>query len=258
MTTGQDTSLGKTGQSSDGKGGTTSKDKGKLYTAAQITKIESDAAAKAGRLQKAAEVERDTFKKELESTNSRLDSLEREVNESRLAEARGDPEQLRIYNREQAVVKRERQAGDKERDLASREEQLKSDLETLATDKGVVNIAYIAAKHGLETEDLEDLGISDPEALEKVAEKLAAVKTKGEGEDADRQAYQALETDAERAAFIEAHPDFEPEGAEGLTPDTLETTGGAGALATLAKANEDFQAGKITEKQLQEISSKVK
>lgn len=208
--TGQDTSSDATGQSSGGKGGSTSKkDKGKLYTIAQIQKIESDAAAKAGRERKAAEAERDTLKQDLESTTSRLDSLEREVGESRLAEARDDPAQLRIYQREQVITKREREAGDKERDVARREAQLKVDRADVDKDKGVVSIAYIAAKHGLETEELESLGINDPEALERVAEKLATKTAKpagGEGEG---------------------------EGEGEFTPDSGEGTGsGAGALTT--------------------------
>ena len=141
----------------DTSGGTkgTSKDKGKLYTEAQIAKFKSDAAAEAGRQRKAAEQERDSLKQELESNNNRLDSLEREANESRLAEARDNPEQLRAYQRDQANTKRERDAVDKERDLARREAQLKADRAEVDKDKGVVSIAYIAAKHGLEVERLE-------------------------------------------------------------------------------------------------------
>lgn len=177
----QDTSSGKPGQSSGSKGGTTSKDKGKLYTTAAIAKIESDAKSEAGRKQKAAEQERDALKDRLESTNTRLDNLEREQDESRLTEARGDPDQLRIYQREQANKKLEREVAELQRDLARREEQLKADRTEVDKDRGVVSIAYIAAKHGLETEELESLGISDHDALERVAEKLATAKPKEPG-----------------------------------------------------------------------------
>jgi len=201
----QDTSSGKPGQSSGSKGGTTSKDKGKLYSDAQIAKIKSDAAAEAGRQRKAAEVERDTLKQDLQAATSRLDSLERESNESRLAEARGDPDQLRIYQRDQATTKRDREVTARERDLTRREEQLKADRVEVDKDRGVVSIAYIAAKHGLETEVLESLGISDHDTLEKVAEKLAAAlpKAPGTGEEGG-------------------------EGGEGepFAPDSGETTGG--------------------------------
>ena len=181
------TSGDKPGQPSGGTKGT-SKDKGKLYTDEAIAKIKSDAAAEAGRLRKAAETERDSLKKQLESTNSRLDALERTENESRLAEARGDPEQLRVYQRDQTLTKRERDADDRDRDLDRREQQLKSDQEELDKDRGVVSIAYTAAKHGLDPEELESLGISDMDTLDKVAEKIAAgkgttAKTGEEGEE---------------------------------------------------------------------------
>lgn len=173
--TGQDTSSGKTGQSSGSKGGSTSKDKGKLYTDAQIVKIKSDSAAEAGRLRKAAEEERDTLKQDLQSTKSRLDALERETGESRLAEARaGGDDQLRIYQREEAVRKRERQADERDSDITRREGQVKADRAEVDKDKGIVSVAYVAAKHDLDPERLEKLGITDPEALEKVAEELAA------------------------------------------------------------------------------------
>jgi len=205
----QDTTSGKTGQSSGSKGGTTSKDKGKLYTDAQIAKIKSDAAAEAGRQRKAAEVERDSLKQDLQSTTGRLDTLEREINESRLAEARGDPDQLRIFQREQALTKLQREVEAMQANLTNREGQLKEDRAEVDKDRGVVAIAYIAAKHGLEPDKLESYGISDPEVLEKVAADLAAAKPaepgegEGEGEEGE---------------------------AEAFVPDSGETTGGAGAL----------------------------
>jgi len=116
---GRDTSSGKTGQSSGSKGGTTSKDKGKLYTAADILKIQNDAKSEAGRLQKVAEQERDSLKGQLQTVSNRLDELDRKADEDRLAEARGDPDQLRIYQREQAIKERERQVASKEADFAN-------------------------------------------------------------------------------------------------------------------------------------------
>lgn len=213
--TGQDTSSAGSGQSSGSKNGNTSKDKGKLLTDAQIQKIRSDAAAEAGRLRKAAEQERDSLKQELRSTQSRLDTLEKEVNESRLAEARGDPDQLRSYQREQAVAKREREVADQERDLARREQELKDERVAIDKDKGTVSIAYIAAQYGLETEELEALGISDHETLEKVAEKLSAGK-KAEGEGGE-----------------------EGEKGEGLKPDSS-LGGGAGERTEEEKLKERY------------------
>jgi len=208
----QDTSSDKAGQSSGSKGGTTSKDKGKLYTDADIAKIKSDAAAEAGRLRKAAEQERDSTKQELQSLTSRLDELERERNESRLAEVRGDPTKLSAYQSEQSAAKRQRDADAREREIARREAQVKADEEAISNKSRYVSVAEISAKHGIDMEELEELGISDPEQLEKVAEKLAAAKgttaKPPEGGEGD-------------------------EGGETFTPDSGDTTG----------------AGELTEKQ---------
>ena len=185
----------------------TPKDKGKLFTQAAIDRIKADSAKMGqGRAEVKAKQEKDDLTQELQSTKSRLDALERETGESRLAEARaGGDDSLRIYQREEAVRKRERQADERDGDLTRREGQVKTDRAEVDSDRGVVSVAYLAAKHGVAVEKLESYGITDPEALEKVAVDLAAAKPKGKGEDADREAYQALETDAEKEAFLEAH-----------------------------------------------------
>jgi len=204
----KNTSSGESEQSSEGKQGT-SKDKGKLYTEAQIHQIKTSAGAEAGRLRKAAEQERDSLKEQLQSVTGRLNSLESEVNESRLAEIRGDPDQLRAFQREQELKKLERQVTELQRDLTRREEQLKADRAEVDKDRGVVSLAYIAAKHGLETEELESLGISDHDTLEKVAEKLATAKPKGKGGEGGEG-----EGEGEEGEW------------EGFVPDSGETTGG--------------------------------
>lgn len=221
-------------ESEQASGGTkgTSKDKGKLFTEAQIHQIKTSAGGEAGRLRQAAERERDALKEQVQSVTKRLSSLESEVNEARLAEARGDPESMRTYQRELAITKRERTAEDRDGDLLRREATLKTDRETIDVDKGKVAVAVLAAEHGLEVADLESLGITDYETLEKVAAKLAASKPKPKGEG---------EEEEEEQEF-----------------DTGETTGGKGTLDALSKANEDFSKGLITEKQLEEVASKVK
>lgn len=178
--TGKDASPGKSGQPPGSKGGTP---KGKLYTNAEISKIKSDSAAMSdGRKAKVAEEARDTLREELQRNQSRLDALERERDESRLAEARaGGDKELLLYNREEVVKKRERQVEETVGDVTRREGQIKTDRAEVAKDRGIVSINVLAAKHGLEPEDLESLGISDPEALERVAERLAGTKPKGKG-----------------------------------------------------------------------------
>lgn len=172
----------KAGQPSPGAKSNPSKASQKTFTKSEVDKMLDEKHSKLDKTIAQLTSERDTLKKDLESNKSRLDALEREQNESRLAEARNDPEALRIYQREQTLVKRERQVEERDRDMTRREGQLKEDRAEVDKDRGVVSIAYIAAKYGLDTEELESLGISDPDTLEKVAEKLAAGKAKGTGE----------------------------------------------------------------------------
>lgn len=210
--------------------------KGKLYTDAEISQIKADSAAMGqGREKKVATEEKEALTQELQATQARLDALERDQNQSRLAEARGDPTALRIHQREQAIATRERAAEGKDRDLTRREAQLKAGADALATDKGVVAIAYIAAKHGLATELLESFGITDPEALEKVAAGLAAAAKPKDGAE-----------DGEEGGEVEAE----------LEIDSGLNVGGLTGIKALAKANEDFAAGKITEEQFKVIASK--
>jgi len=232
-----DESKGKGTPSDDSKG--TPKAKGKLYTEAEIAKIKSDAASMSdGRKARVAEQERDAAKQDLATTQSRLDAIEKEQEESREAEAKDDPDATRALRREKVARAREQAADGKIRDLARREAQLVSDRAEVDKDRSVVSVAYVAAKYGLETELLESLGISDPDALEKVAEKIAAAKPTKGGEDGEG---------------------GEGGEGEGFEPDSGGGAGGgAEPLEALEKANEDFAAGKITAKQLQEISDKVK
>jgi len=214
------------GTPKDDSKGTPKKDKGKLYTVAQIDKLKSDAAAMGqGRAEKVANQEKEALTSELQSTKGRLDALEAQERETRLAEARGDATKMHAFQSEEALAKERRQVEEDRKDLTRQQGQLKTAQEELKQGQGTMSVAYIAASHGLKVEDLEEFSDLSPEALEKLAVKLAAAAGgKGKGEDADRQAYQALETDAEREAFVEAHPDFEPEGGE-FQPDSGEGSG---------------------------------
>jgi len=183
--------------SKDDSKGTPKKDKGKLYTQAAIDKLKSDAAAMAqGRAEKVAAQEKANLTSELQSTQSRLDALEAQVNEARLAEVRGDPEKLTAYQRDQSTTQRERKVADLEKDLARREGLLKTDRAELDKDRGVATVAYIAAKHGLEVERLEKLGISDLEILERVAEEMKPAQPKGKGDEGDEGGEEQLDLDS--------------------------------------------------------------
>ncbi len=163
------------GSSKDDSKGTPKKDKGTLYSKEAIAKLKSDSASMGqGRAEAIAKQEKAALTLELDSIKSRFDALEDQGNEARLAEARGDPAKLTAYQLDQANRKRERAVTDSEADMVRREGLLKTGEEALKESQGSASIAIVAAKHGLKTAALEELGITDPEALEKVAVKLAA------------------------------------------------------------------------------------
>lgn len=228
---------GQSGQTSGKGGGTTSKKEGKLYTTADIEKIKSDAITPIGREKKAAEEKAANLERTLTTTKSRLDDLERERDESRLAEARGDPAALKIYQREQAIIRRERDVEAKETDVQTREAALKTERESIDGDKHKVNLAYIAAKHGIDQDELEGLGIRDAEALEKVAEKIAAKAKGGEGKGEGEGEGEG----GEGAEGAEYQPDS-GEGAGGktkaLTTEAVEEMSMADVDQALSKAKE--------------------
>ena len=235
---GRGSSSDETGQSSGKKGATTSK-KGKLYMPEQIRKIESDAATPVGREKKVVEGERDEAKRQVELLTKRLEGLEAADREARLADAREDPKELRLFQREETVTKRERAVEAKELDVSGREVALKTEREAVDGDKRKVDLAYLSAKYGVPEDELEDLDIKDPDALEKVAAKLSTSKTEGKKPG-------------------EGEGEGEGTGGEEFAPDEGEGAGELDALGALNQANEDFADGKITEKQLQEIAAKVK
>lgn len=188
-------------EQSSGETKGTSKTKGKLYTDAQIHQIKTTAGGEAGRLRQAAERERDSLKEQLQSTSDRLNTLESERTESRLAEAQDNPEAARLLLREEALKRRTLQVEETLKDITRREGQVKADRTKVDEDRAVIDVAYVATKHGLAVERLEKYSHLDHETLEKVAEDIAAGKAP--------------------SPLGEGAEDEEP-----IVPDTGETTGG--------------------------------
>ena len=201
------------GQPSGGEVGTTSgSNTPKQYTEEQHSKILSDTKAHFGRERVTLTKERDTLKAELESTVSRLEELEGHVNEAELEKARDNPELLKTYQQRQDFGKRVKDLKAKEREIAQREAQLKVDTEAVAGEIKGAMVARIAVKHGLNIQQVESWGVTDEEALDKVAGDFAKGKT------------------------------GEP------TVDSGISSGNLSDLQTREKANKDFSEGKISEK----------
>ncbi len=204
----------------------TSDKKGKTFTEAQHSKILSDTKAEFGRERAALTKERDSLKSQVESASSRLDALERQISEVELEGIRENPELLKAYQQRQDLGKKMKDLDIKERELAQREAQVRADSEAIKADREGAIVARVAVKHGLNIQQVESWGITDEEALDKIAGDFAKAKPK--------------------AGEVET------------TPDSGMSSGSLSSLAMREKANKDFSEGKITEKQFREIVGKLK
>lgn len=206
----------------------------KTHTEKQVTKKLSDAKAAAGREQKklteqieAANAVSESLRQDAKVTNEKLTALQRQIDDAELDKARDDPQLLNLYQQKHDLETRATALEERERKVATGEAQLKADKVAIAEAKTEGMVVKVALKHHLSIEDLVGLNINDEETLDKVAAKIAAGKGKTEKDAGD------------------------------LTPDSALGSGGLTGIEALAKANEDFAAGKITEKQLREINQKV-
>ena len=175
-----------TSKETPGSGDTITPDeKGKTFTEAQVTKKLSDAKAAAGREQKklteqieAANAVSESLRQNAEIINGKLTALQQQIDEAELDKARDDPQLLNLYQRKHDLETRATTLEERERKVVTGEAQLKADKEAIASAKAETTVARVAIKYHLNIEDLSDLGITDEEALEKVAAKLAGGKGK--------------------------------------------------------------------------------
>ena len=182
-----------TSKETPGSGDTITPDeKGKTFTEAQVTKKLSDAKAAAGREQKklteqieAATKESESLRQNAEIINGKLTALQQQIDDAELDKARDDPQLLNLYQRKHDLETRAATLEERERKVATGEAQLKADKDAIASAKAETTVVKVAIKYHLNIEDLSDLGITDEEALEKVAAKLAGGKPAKKEKDAD-------------------------------------------------------------------------
>lgn len=170
---------------------TTPDEKGKTFTEQQVTKKVSDLKAVAGREQKkltdqieAANAVSESLRQDAEVINGKLTALQRQIDDAELDKARDDPALLNLYQRKQDLEARATTLEERERKVATGEVQLKADKDAIAEAKRESMVVKVAVKYHLNIEDLSDLGITDEEALEKVAAKLAGGKPAKKDKDA--------------------------------------------------------------------------
>ncbi|OGN87681.1 MAG: hypothetical protein A2158_00075 [Chloroflexi bacterium RBG_13_46_14] len=158
------------GQTSGDKGGSTRVTLAKE----EHDKLVADAKASSGRVRKISELEREKTRLSdaLNSATSRLDDLERRMEEARYNEIKDDPVKLRTYQDERSVTKRERELEEREKGFNKTKTELEDRIAELEKANTTSTVNLIAARYNLKADDLLDLGITDPEKLEKVASKL--------------------------------------------------------------------------------------
>jgi len=166
----KDTPQPEAGLTSEGEGGITSDQAGKIFKESEVTKMISDERAKFGRerakLTSQIETTRsqhDSISKELDSTQSRIDALERQIRESKLD--RGDPASVQAFQEQESLVARERELKKREREQALKEVRFEGERKTQFTER----VSAIAERYGVEVADLENLGTSNISSIERYA-----------------------------------------------------------------------------------------
>lgn len=109
-----------------------------------------------------------------DSTASELGAIRKELDDAKMAQLGDDPEKISAYQLRR-TAQEERTKAAKERADATRElREAKAEREALAADKAEITIGRLAIKYKIPERTLSELGITDSDALEKVAVTLAA------------------------------------------------------------------------------------
>jgi chromosome segregation ATPase len=160
----------------------------KTYTFEEYSKLSKEKKATDGRVKTLnadlakTQSERDEIKAELQETNSRIEELENNMREQRLASYRDDPEKLKHALAEDDVAVRAKDIDKRERTLKARQKEIEA-REQYLNETTVKNLcSTLAAKYGADVNELLELGISDPEKLEKYAKRLGSSTKKPEEE----------------------------------------------------------------------------
>ncbi len=113
-----------------------------------------------------------------ESTTAELTALRRQIDDAEAERYKDDPTQLSLYERQRKQRERDAALAAREKTIAQREAKIKADEEEVAKIKTDAVIAKLTAKYKLPENSLSGLGITDPEALAKVAVVMAANRLK--------------------------------------------------------------------------------
>jgi hypothetical protein len=159
-----------TGQPSGGEGNNPSKPQAKMYS-------EEDVGRRHAKLDKTiAQLNRELTEARQagENTAAELQRRQKQIDDAEMERIGDDPAKLSVFQTHRAAQERIAKAEAKEREATRILTEVKAGQEALAADKAEIAVAKLASKYKIPVEDLTDLGITDPEALERVAVRLAA------------------------------------------------------------------------------------
>lgn len=177
---------GKQGESqgetpSSDKGETTSQKAEKKFSEKDVQKKLSDQAAQFGReranltkSQTDTQAALQSAQTELDSTTSRLDTVEKQIRESKLN--KDDPQSVTLFQDQESLISEKRELEKGKRFLLAERAQVNEERKSLSAQR----IAIIADRYGADVADLESLGTDNIEVVERYAKAVGKKKEKPE------------------------------------------------------------------------------
>lgn len=173
-------SVSKAGASPVVKGASTPKGKSVTLTQERLTEMLANASTEGGRKWK---TKADALETTVTEVNQRLDEIQKGIDAEQLTKIGDDPTARAQFNSSIAVRDKEKTLKARETELNAGQEQLKSDREDFDRERGTFLIPKLATKYELDEKVLTDLGITDPDTLERVAQTLSGKEPPPEGDE---------------------------------------------------------------------------
>lgn len=158
---------------SEGQEGTTSKEKTKTYTTAEINKIRSDAAAAAGREAAKYKAEVESLREQQKTLSEQLAELQAKTEEAELETVRNDPDKLKIFQTNKTLRKQQAELAEREARLAREKAEHEANIKAYQDWKLNQTAEDLAKQYGVPKDVIIKLS-STPEQMTAIAETLAA------------------------------------------------------------------------------------
>jgi len=165
--------------------------------------------------------------KRADDAEAALTQFKADRDTAEMESVREDPDKLSVLQLRQQVRKEEAALKVAQKALEKEKLEHTAEIEAAAETQKEIAVWQMAVKHGVDPVLLKSLDIDSPEKLDIVAKALAANKPKTPSEPGTGE------------------------------PDSSISAGGLTGIDALAKANDDFSKGLITEKQLREAQTQA-